>query len=294
MPDDPQFIPEWKLDSAAWVLRRKELFKKIGFFALFFFDFVFIYILGISLVNYNSSSIQFKGMIADLARGASAVSWEAVHAHTSPRQLNVVDPTVLPQGGNMYDLYARLVNTNTDWGGLEVVYHFEVNGQPLEQHRTAIAPQESKPVFHFNLERSSAPRTVRVVIDSINWERPESADLVAAQDELQVEQVRFVRGDANTFDRVTFLAVNNSPFGFWQAGFAVVAINGTTPVGVHYITVEDWEAQSGKQAQAVWFHALPGVSRVEVMPDVNVMDLDVVKPISGTGNTPPGFDPDNL
>ena len=277
MDPAPHYVPEWRINLSLWFLRRKETLKKVAFFSFFFLDFLLIYFAGIRLIQYTVDSFKHESLMQSLARG-NGIVWQSIHEAFNPKVPRVTIARHVRAEQGSYDLVARVVNVNEQWGAQRVQFHFVVNGKALDAQTTSLLPREGKYVFYFRFPSPQPPRGVQVVIDSVEWVHHPSFLAMEARNEIFADRIQFVRGQGG-YDRVRFDAVNDSPFTFWQAGFAVVAFNQDIPVAVHYVTIEEWESRSRVPVEAVWFYRLPFVSRVEVYPDVPFLDPDSIKPI---------------
>ena len=277
MDPTPRYIPEWRINLSLWFLRRKEILKKVAFFSFFFLDFLLIYIAGIRLIQYTVDSFKHESLMQLLVQGNN-IAWQSIHETFNPKSPRVTVARYVRAEEGFYDLIARVVNVNEKWGAQRVRFHFVANGRTLGTQTTSLLPGEGKYVFYFRFPSLQPPRGVQVVIDSVDWVHHPSFLAMDARNEISADNIQLVRGKGG-YDRVQFDAANNSPFTFWQAGFAVVAFNQDIPVAAHYVTIEEWESRSRVPVEAVWFYRLPFVSRVEVYPDIPFLDPNSIKPI---------------
>jgi hypothetical protein len=256
---------------------------------LFIFDLVLIYTMGLRFITYTATTLQHDRMLEQIVSGAQ-IPWAAYRQLHDPRPIEGTGIAPVAHGQGQYDLVGRLRNVNEQWGARAVTFHFVVDGQELPRQTTVMAPGESKHVLSFNYEQSEYPQYVGVFVDGVVWMKVRGQRFLSAREQLRIEQAQYVPSSGG-YDRVRFLAVNQSPYSFWVAGFPVVAFRGDVPVAAHYISTEQWMSQEAKELQAVWFEGLPALTNVEVGIDIDLLDEANIMPLEGKGSGPSGIEP---
>jgi hypothetical protein len=78
--------------------------------------------------------------------------------------------------------------------------------------------------------------------------------------------------------RATFNVKNDTAFGYWRVSFFVILWSGSSIVGANSVTISDLRPGETREVAVSWFNEIHGVTRVEVVPEVNIFDDRVYIP----------------
>ena len=141
---------------------------------------------------------------------------------------------------------------------------------------------------------AATPRTPALELTEIEWHRVDhhvvgdytiwSADRL----DLDVRDVAFTSDlavDSQTIGRVSFVVTNNTAYSYYDPAFFILLKRGPSVVGVNRTTLSSLDSGETREVAVNWFGTLPSVGSVEVVPEINLFDLDVYKPLAGETTT---------
>ena len=89
------------------------------------------------------------------------------------------------------------------------------------------------------------------------------------------------RFDGEVYGRSVFSLSNDTAFSYYDVGLFVLLKRGSAIVGVNKTTLSTLNSGEETDVTVNWFGTLPSVSQVEVIPELNIFDLGVYKPLMG-------------
>lgn len=197
------------------------------------------------------------------------------------------DPTVLPAGEGRYDIFAKATNANENWM-MTFDYRFDAAGTSIPAKRGFLLPGETKRLHALGVKAEARPSGAKTEISNVQWSRvdphlvfPGYAGWAQKRLDIGIESPTFVppaAGDTLPISRATFTVVNRTAFNYYTVGFFVTASSGQQIVGVNYVTISRLLAGEHRIVEASWFSALPNITRVEVLPEINILDVSVYIP----------------
>ncbi len=276
-------LDEGQLSLGYWWVTHQVLVRKVGT--------VLLGIVAGSLFAYASwgfidwffvSGVQERRDAATIRH--IGVPVETFRQYGAKTALLFEDATILPSGDGRYDLFARATNPNENWMAT-FDYHFDAPGMTVPAKRGFLLPGETKRIHALGVRAEARPSSARTVISNLRWERvdphlvfPGYRDWAARRLDIGIEGAVFVPpavDAASSVGRASFTVVNRTAFSYYSAGFFVTAYAGQQAVGVQYVTISRLMAGERRAVEASWFTPLPTVTRIEVMPDINILDLSV-------------------
>lgn len=288
---EAEFNRFYKL-SLWWVNSREKL-KKIGLGILLgiesiillavFWTFIDTY-----FISYNAEQTAVAEMVA---LGQSDLRAYSVARAAQP--LVPERPIALAVGDGRYDLYASITNPNTDWMA-EFTYVFTSSAGDTEEKTGFILPNETKPAVVFSWETEVPPRSVDFSIKETQWRRIDKS-LAPDYELFERErrnftlsdvsfQPRVLDSDGNALPgRVTFTVKNNTAYSYYDPVFYILLSRGPSVVGVNSTTLSELDAGEEQEVVVNWFGTTPQASKVDVIPEVNLFDPAVYKPLKGNG-----------
>lgn len=284
--EDPSAdFSEGQLKFASWYVSHKLLLKKIFIGFLIGLNVIFWGYGLYGLVNHYfiegprlDQALRELGHSPDLA---------AIRARVEPQSLEIGTASILAAGKGEYDLSAKVSNQNPAWRA-EFDYNFIADGQAFPVKHGFILPTEEKFLINLGVESPARIRSASIEISNLRWQRVDAheiSDYEAWSSErlnFVFENVKFspaVITDGITVSRVTFNARNLTAYSFWDVGFYIFLYRGSSLLTINYITLEEFLSGQTRQVEVSWFEALPAVTQVKVVPEVNIFDPKIYMPV---------------
>ena len=272
-----------------WWVEHRALLKRIGLIAFAALDvlmliFAFWNLLSAFAIRYGAEESAVLRMVA--------LGQADLHAYTSANAAKDIEQNsvrIFSIGDQRYDLYATIVNPNTDWWA-EFSYAFSYNDTQTETRTSFVLPSQEKPVTELAVSSGVPISDAVFVISNIEWHRIDHhviADYPTWSDDrlnIEVRDPSFVtekRLDGEVYGRTIFTIENHAAFSYYDVGLYVVLKRGSSVVGVNRTTLSTLGTGEEKEVTVNWFGTLPSVSQVEVIPELNIFDLEVYKPLVG-------------
>jgi hypothetical protein len=273
-----------------WWVEHRALLRRIGLGSFIAFDAVLLLFGGWHLMDAFAVSY---GAEENAVLRMVAYGQEDLHAYTKAKgaqPLELDDTRVISIGTSRYDLYTTLMNPNEDWWA-EFTYHFDLPGdEDTDSEKGFILPSQQKPVAEFAIESGSPISDAQLVIEHVAWHRvnrhliPDYTTWADDHLNLLVEDAQFekeTRFDGETYGRTTFTIKNDTAYSYYDIGLYVLLLRGSAVVGVNRTTLSTLVTGEETLVTVNWFGTLPSVSQVEVIPELNIFDLSVYKPLVG-------------
>ncbi len=266
---------EKELRWSRWWVDHKEQVKKAGIGLFIAFDTV---LLGAGL----------WGFIDWLAIGGLREE-QAIRQMTSPEygrfnsltleEIQIGAPIVLSGGSGKIDILAPVENRNaTFWAELE--YRFLIGGTAQPVQKTFVLPGQTKYLSELGASSASGA-SVELKIESRTWRRVDlqgtssAADFAATRLDIRAENPVYVPSDPLAtlpVSNAKFTLVNGTAYGYYEIDLLVLLYRGDAIVGVNKVQVDTLAASAKKPMELFWYQLLPQVTKVQVVPDINIYD----------------------
>jgi hypothetical protein len=301
IPGAPDQISNRQLSWGLWFVAHREGLKKLGYGLLIAVSVVsWGYTLWGLTDHFLLRGLDLRRAIQrDLATRQNPRA--AIIQRQRPKQLEIAEVLLIPNGSTSFDVAARVVNPNPRWLAT-VEYHLEVPGAPAEIERTVLLPGRDHWLIRLNAESKANPSSAALTFSRIDWQRLSHLDVADPKrfmDErlnVEITQSAFVppreltlggtgptatgTGPAAvpaavaqaTVSRAAFTVVNRSAYGVKDLELVVLLRRSGGIVAVNQIVLNDVRSGESRAAAATWFHPLGLVQAVEVIPYVNVFD----------------------
>jgi len=281
MPEDINLptsdLSGWQLKLSYFYVSNKILLRKLLLAFLFLINiFLWSYVilnLGIFAVNYNRLQTDIRGLIFS---GSSSLSWAE-----SQKPVNLKISAVESFPGNevgKYDLMAEVINENIFWLA-EFDYEFKgAGGGSGRLYRGFVLPGGKKFLFDLNQTNSDG----QLEIKNVSWRRfNDYATLKSQRESFIVSQENFYQSSViGNPSKLDFVLKNNSPFGYWRSGVAVLLYGGGSLVGVNYLDFEQFQSGAERPISLNWSKQLPFVDNFEIIPEIDYLsDYNLMPPI---------------
>jgi hypothetical protein len=255
---------------------------------------VFMALLAAALVGYAGfgfldwffgSGVRERAQIGLLTQ--EVTDFNAFRQGLAPEPLVIDDANLLDANENTYDFIAQVSNENLRWWA-EVDYRFLAAGAETRPTTAYILPGETKYLRALGVKSETRPAGPQIEVSAVRWKRvdqhavrPDYKTWAGARLEFAIDDVKFTPPSPNdpiSVSRATFTVTNRTAYSYWSAGFFVTLFTGSRIAGVNYVTISELRAGRSVPVDASWFIDLPSVSRVEVIPEVNIFDDRVYIP----------------
>lgn len=293
IPGGSNQVSERQLSWGLWFVAHRESLQRLGYGAL----------IAVSVLSWGytlwglTDHFLLRGLDLQRAIQRDLATRQnpraAIIQRQRPKQLEIAEVLLIPNGGSSFDVAARVVNPNSRWRAM-VEYHLEIPGAPSETARTVLLPGRDRWLIRLNAESKANPSTAALSFSRIDWQRLSHLDVADPKrfvDErlnIEITQSAFVpprelalgsgtpsaAGPTPTVNvsRATFTVVNRSAYGLKDLELAVLLRRSGGIVAVNRIVLNDVRSGESRAAAATWFHSLGLVQAVEVIPYVNVFD----------------------
>lgn len=273
--------------SLFWVEKRA-LFSKIllGFWAAI--DVVLIIFALVVMVDAFLISYEDERALG-LGFGLNQANLHELTFANAATPVRLSNTEVFVLGDGRYDFYATIANENENhW--LEFDYYFEYGSVQTEPVHGFVYPLETKPLIEFAHEADARPSSARVVIENMDWHFI-SPHLISDFQEWKDDRIGFTISNAEytasideldtTVGRSTFTVRNSTAYGYWEPAFYILLYRGASPVAITRTTIDQFEPGSERVIETNWFGTLSAVNSVEVIPEIDLLDIDVYMPLTG-------------
>ncbi len=287
LQEEKEFKRFYKL-SVWWVEHRA--FLKRSAIALFIaFDVVLLLFGGWHLLDAFavSSGAEQNAVMRMVVLGQSDL--RAYTDENAATDLEAGEGRVISIGNSRYDLYTTLLNPNDDWWA-EFTYAFSSGDLTTDSRIGFILPSEEKSVVELAVESTSPIQAATLVIEDVTWHRVDH-HAIADYETWASDRLNFLisassfeketRFDGETYGRTTFMIENDTAYSYYDVGLFVLLLRGSSVVGVNRTTLSSFESGVEAEVTVNWFGTLPSVSQVLVVPELNIFDVEVYKPLQG-------------
>jgi hypothetical protein len=280
-----------KLNFGLWYVKHKLLLRRI------FIGFLIV----VSAVFWAYSIYGFayyitRGVTEDelLVRGlvrSGQINHNAILS-MSPKNLKFGRTRVFKSFGEKYDFLIRAENPNKRHGA-EFEYFFIVGDKETTPKEGFILPGETKYFLSLSNEFSARPINARFKTRNFRWKRIDRHEIPDwdsyKNDRLSIEisGINFIPSNLSglsekiDLNQLEFTAVNGSAYNYWNVSYIILFFGGNNIVAVNQFDMEEFMSGEERQVSMRWPGAVGRVSKVEIIPEVNIMRDDVYIEIEG-------------
>lgn len=280
--DDQSGVSLKEMDFGLWLAENRQKFLKLLtgiLIALCAFFFIYS---TYNLIIYYLSGDPNMDLLID-------------NTPTSPRQLTTdleISPLEAFAGENNYDLAIKLNNPNDKFLAT-FDYCFALADTDLNCGTSFILPNEEKYILNLGQTLDGNSNQLSFKINAIFWQRVNSHDIpdwaAYRQERLNfiVNNLDFSSGQANSLSSklslsdLEFSIDNSTPYGYYEVPLNILLYNGENLVGVNRYILKNFLSGSKRDIKMSWTGSLPNVNRVEVQPDLNIVDENVYAKYQG-------------
>jgi len=280
-------ISSYQFKIAKWYWTNKRKIYTLFIITFVLFDLSWLIFAGFKFITYYYST-DCHQLARDLA--IQRTDYLFFHSLLGPQELivNISHPIIANQ---FYDLVALAENNNSDWL-VNFSYSFldlsSSDQQVLSQGESFLLPNSEKYIFATNVSSNHSLRKVDLVIDKISWKRvrKEKDKQILRENPLldfqfsKVSLDRFFSEKQNqSVTRLSFEIENPTVYSFWEVPLVLVVYQRTRPIGLGALSVKYLKSKEQRQVEYIWPYILPSATRVDIRPDLYILDPDVFMPL---------------
>jgi hypothetical protein len=273
-----------------WWVRNKSKLKYVGVVIFVLFDAILMLFaawlfVDAYLINYEAEQQAVAQMVV-----SGQADLNAYTKATAAEDLDFEKTKVFSTGDGAYDFYAIVINPNTDWWA-EYTYQFTHTQGETQILSGFILPNEEKPLVALGIDSGVVLTSASLAIENIVWHRVdhhvtgEYQEWLEKRLQLNVYDPVYVQTleaeEDVEFGRVTFTVKNEGTFSYYDPKFYLVLMRNNTPVGINITTLQSLESGGERDIAVNWFGVRPSATSVEIIPEINLFDLDAYKPLEG-------------
>jgi len=273
LKDQTQNFTDQELKFSYWYITHKLLLRRIFIIFLiatgFLIWFFVIWQLAFWGAYFQLEQYQIKKLIFNDNPGLTAID------SARPRPLQISDPLALAGENDRRDYLAEVTNGNDSW--LAVFdYTFDSGGSQTRSKQGFILPTEKK--FLVSLGAEGNVSTLK--ISNVSWQRLVKAQAVYEDRyRFKIENDKFLASQqAGEPSQLVFDITNSSPFSYWQVGVQMFLYSGGNIVSADYLVLEQLKSGEKRLVAFNWSGKLPRLSKIEIIPEVNVFDESNIMP----------------
>lgn len=198
-----------------------------------------------------------------------------------PQQVNLSDVSVLNSTADRLDLSVEVVNPNPQWWG-EFTYRFTISGEDTPLRKGYVLPSGKQVLSELGYKpQSRGGRNATISIDAVRWHRVDPVltngdypSFYKNRFQVQAERVRYdtdISFNGKRVGQTSFTLVNSGAYGFWEVELFVRLYRGGTVSSIQAVKAQRVRPGEKREMQLIWPDNLTGVTKTEVIPQVNIM-----------------------
>ncbi|OGY49412.1 MAG: hypothetical protein A3D39_02640 [Candidatus Buchananbacteria bacterium RIFCSPHIGHO2_02_FULL_39_17] len=278
----PNQIIDFKLKASYWYVTHKLLLRKILVGFLIFLNLVFYsYSLYLGLLIFVVQDPLLKQDLNQLS--GNLIDYRYFHEINRPIPLEILDSAVLGSRDGRFDYILKVRNPNLKLTAAKALFQLVAGSQVMAEKHSFILPGEEKYIAFFGLE-SSADTAPAIRLAQVNWRRVSNyEDFRQQRFQFSSNEVEFknagVGSSSSAVSTLNFKITNQSAYNYWQVGVYMVLFSGDQVVGANYLALDNFKSGETRPVEMRWYESLSYVSRVDIIPEVNILDPAVYMPV---------------
>lgn len=271
------------LEFGLWYIRHRKHFV-IG--VIIFLALVSLATLSYSIYNFSYYLIVGRGQDKQLYKDISSSANQLVRREPAGSFVSTSDVTLLLNQSNQADLVGKVTNANPR-SVLYFSYYFNVSGEQIGQDRSFVLPGDTKYVMALNQKLSSIQSGAELIITDIRYSPmpreifPQWQEFKEDRLRLLVEDAAFIPGqDSGLSEKISlgelhFTITNQGGYSYKQLPLVIVLRLGDRIVSASRYYVENFRSGEKKSVRISWPGSWSGISQIEIIPDINILDENV-------------------
>jgi len=277
-----------KMKFGLWLsLNRKRIWKMTIIILIIASALMFIY----SIYNYSYYLLYGRQADKELINELTAnqVDLGAYRDANSPADLIIGSVSTFSVQGK-YDFFVPLSNSNPKHTATFNYCLQNEDGSDVYCDQTFVLPESDKNIIIVGRDLSVKPQNPKFVVSGLFWQRLNTHNIPDWQQyqnehlNLQISNLKYIAPESTSkvpFHTLSFTATNFSPYHFARLPLDIILYNGDSVSGVNIYNLDNFLSGEERELSFSWLAAGERVSRVEIVPDVNLLDSGVYLPYQG-------------
>lgn len=277
----PGGASEKELRWSYWWVTHRDQVGKAAIGAFIAFDAVLVLFGAWGFVDW----LALGGLDEERAmRQFTSGSYASLGGSGDVQEIRIGAPIVLSAGKGKLDALVTVENVNARYWA-EIEYRFVAGGVELPERESFVLPGQAKYLAELGIP-SDAGGSVELRVTRRAWHPIETfgaEDYQALLDtrlNIEVQNAKFIPADplaTNPVSISTFTIRNGTAFGYYDIGLMVLLYRGDAIVGATRAGVDRLRPGERRNVDLFWYQSLGQVTRVEVIPDINIFDPGVYR-----------------
>lgn len=205
-----------------------------------------------------------------------------------PQDVSVSDVSVFQSTDNRFDMAVEVTNPNDQWWP-EFNYSFNISGAQTPVRTGYVLPHGTQILTELGYKpKSAGGSSASLVVENVRWHRMDPAFAGANFQDFSAKRFNLTFSDIaydtnivvgnKAVGQNSFTLVNDSAYGFWSVDLILRLYRGPSVIGITKINVQKVLPGEKRLMQVVWLDNLPGATRTEIIPQVNLLDPSAYLP----------------
>jgi len=207
-------------------------------------------------------------------------------ARIAAQDLSYSPVQVFGANNNRYDFLVKVRNVNQKWWA-EFNYYFLIGEKQTEKFQGFIFPQENKYFIALNQSLLTAPTYVEFITKDFEWHRIDQHRISNWQDfytshlNIENKEIKYIPASASELsekiglNQLSFTTINKTAYNYWEVNYIILIYSGGGITGINRYIINDFMSGQNRQVELSWPGNLGRVDKVELIPEINIMDNDV-------------------
>lgn len=281
-------LTPFQLKCATWYEANKKVLKNIFILLLILLNLA-LWAWDISgIIAYQKSFKKQRELLGEIT--AEKINFSFFREKFSAQSLRILEVSSFileksPGEKNFrYDFMAQIENLNTAFAISSFEYQFKWSGGETPFEKSFFLPGEKKYLLILNQETPvRVSRDLEINFRDVNWQRIrqnpsrflEILDGIKTKDANFSFEVAEKEGKFVSIPKFSFLAINNSFYGFWRVDSNILLLRGNLIVDVLKISLSRLKSGEERPIEIVWPHLPPTITSIEIWPEINLLDPGV-------------------
>ncbi|OIP79999.1 MAG: hypothetical protein COT39_01105 [Parcubacteria group bacterium CG08_land_8_20_14_0_20_48_21] len=200
----------------------------------------------------------------------------------SAQDLNVTSVGIV-ENEESADAFASVANPNDRWYA-RFSYHFSLGDYNSPVFEGFTLPGEEKTLTGFSLTLPKDAATVILVFDRLDWTHVSNHDIsdyaawagdrqkITIKDLVYAPPAQLHENSSLVVSRVTYTAVNNSIFDYWEVGFLIIGIRDDRPVALQRKVVSPLVSGKATTQVVSWFGIRNRFDSIRIEPEIDILN----------------------
>jgi len=272
---DPAGLTIKKMNFGLWLSEnRKRIAKVVTVILIILCVFFFVY------SSYN--------FIIYLITGDPSKQMAIDNFTNSPRKVAddlKVSPINIFRSGERFDLTVKISNPNVKFKA-EFNYCFNRGVEKVFCGSDFILPSDDKYLSSLGQELDATATNLSFQITDVFWQRvnahqiPDWSAFSAGRLDLAIFDITWqpassANNDPVSLNSLEFKIKNQTPFSYYEVPLNILALSGSELAGVNRYVLIDFLSGEERTVKMIWTGNLRFANRIEIKPDLNILDNDV-------------------